>query len=72
MKILIKKKQDEILKRLTANAIMAHMLITDKEAFEKIVDNTVEISCEIGGLNGMMKVQNSVFNYLDNRGEHHE
>jgi hypothetical protein len=72
MKILTKKKQDEILKRLTANAIMAHMLITDIEALEKFIDNTVEISCEIGGLKGMTKVHNSVFNYLDNRGEHHE
>ena len=70
MKIINKKKQDEILKRLAANAIIAHSKINeDFEAIEKFVDNTCEIAYLIGGVDGMLKVRNTVFNYPNKAGE---
>ena len=71
MKIINKKKQDEILKRITANAIMLHSLTTDLEILDKFIENTVEISYTIGGFEAAYKVRNSVLNYLNKEGEQH-
>lgn len=63
MKLITKKKQREILLRLTALGIILHNCadITDpkqREAFEKATDHLVEIMDAVGGYKGTMAVLN--------------
>ena len=60
MKIITKKKADEILKRITANAIIGIEYIEDIEAHTKFSENNAGIAFEIGGIEGMTKVQNTL------------
>lgn len=60
MKIITKKKADEILKRITANEIIGIEYIEDIEAHAKFCENNADIAFEIGGLVGMKKIQNTV------------
>lgn len=60
MKILSKKKCDEILKRLTANEIIAIYSSDDIEAQTKATENRAEIAFIVGGIRGMNKVKNTV------------
>lgn len=59
MKILTRKKQDEILKRLTANEIIA-MKCLEPEELEYFIRNSAYAVYEIGGIKGMQKVRNTV------------
>ena len=63
MKILTKKKVDEILKRITANDIIAVKCINDKELFEKHADNNAEVVSLVGGIRGLNKVINTLERY---------
>lgn len=64
MKILSKKKCDEILKRITANEIIAiECDNNDVEAQTKATENRAEIAFIVGGIRGMNKVQNTVKNW---------
>lgn len=67
MKILSKKKCDEILKRITANEIIAIYSSDDIEAQEKAIENRAEIAFIVGGIKGMTKVQNTVKNWRDKK-----
>ena len=60
MKILTKKKQEEILKRLVANNIIYLEGNGDIECIEKFVENGAEIAFLVGGLAGMNKVGNTL------------
>ena len=60
MKIITKKKADEILKRITANEIIGIEYINDIEAHTKFSGNNADIALEIGGIEGMTKVQNAL------------
>ena len=63
MKILTKKKCDEILKRITANEIIHIELqcgMHDMEAETKMIENRAEIAYIVGGIKGMNKIQNTL------------
>ena len=63
MKILTKKKCDEILKRITANEIIhieLHCGMHDMEAATKMIENRAEIAYIVGGIKGIDKVQNTL------------
>ena len=60
MKIVTKKKADEILKRITANEIIGIEYIKDIEAYTKLSENNTDIAFEIGGIKGMKKIQNTL------------
>ena len=55
MKILTRKKQDEILKRLATNEIIAVPCLKHEDA-EKFIDNSENIIYSIGGIEGLSKV----------------
>lgn len=60
MKIITKKKADEILKRITANEIIGIEYIKDIEAYTKLSENNRDIAFEIGGIKGMTKIKNTL------------
>ena len=60
MKIITKKKADEILKRITANEIISIEYIKDIEAYTKLSENNTDIAFEIGRIKGMTKIQNTL------------
>lgn len=61
MKILSKKKCEEILKRITANEIIQiEYGLHDMEAETKATENGAEIAFIVGGIKGMNKVQNTL------------
>ena len=60
MKIITKKKADEILKRITANEIIGIEYIEDIDAHTKFSENNVDIAFEIGGIKGLTKIQNTL------------
>lgn len=67
MKILTRKKQDDVLKRLVAiEVIFRHfwtqldMKEDNVECMQKYVENLTEISYEVGGIKGMAKVYNTI------------
>ena len=60
MKIITKKKADEILKRITANEIIGIEYIKDIEVYTKLSENNTDIAFEIGGVKGMTKIQNTL------------
>ena len=60
MKIITKKKADEILKRIAANEIIGIEDIKDIEAHTKFIENNADIAFEIGGVKGMTKIQNTL------------
>ena len=61
MKILSKKKCEEILKRITANEIIqVEYGLHDIEAETKATENRAEIAFIVGGIKGMNKVQNTL------------
>lgn len=60
MKIITKKKADEILKRIAANEIIGIEHIKDVEAHTKFIENNADIAFEIGGAKGMTKIQNTL------------
>lgn len=66
MKILTRKKQDEILKRMAANNIIAIPCL-NHESFEKFIDNSTNIVYDIGDIKGLHKVSNTITNWLDER-----
>jgi hypothetical protein len=60
MKILSKKNVDEILKRITANEIICAEYLNDADALTQMVENNAEISYLVGGIKGMIKIQNTL------------
>ena len=60
MKIITKKKADEILKRITANEIIGIEYIKDIEAYTKLSENNADIAFEIGEIKGMTKIKNTL------------
>ena len=67
MKILTKKKQNEILKMLAANHIIADKYM-DVEGYGHTLGNICDIAYLVGGEEGMLKMQMTVRNWT-NRGE---
>ena len=63
MRILMKKKQDEILKFLAANEIIAIKGLK-AEYLNSFCDNSINVVCAIGGIKGLQKVTNTLKNYL--------
>lgn len=60
MRILTNKKIDEILKRITANEIIAIETPMDIDKHTYMVENNADIAYMVGGIKGMTKVQNTV------------
>lgn len=61
MKILSKKKCDEILKRIVANEIIQiEYGLRDIEAETKATENRADIAYLVGGIKGMNKVQGTL------------
>ena len=67
MKIITKKKADEILKRITANEIIGIEYINDIEAHTKLSENNADIAFEISGIKGMTKIQNTLKRRYQNK-----
>lgn len=70
MKILTRKEQDEILKRIAACQIICNNYIGIKtrdeiEAGSKMTENLAEIAVTAGGETGADKVMNTVHKYND-------
>lgn len=68
MKILFRKEQDEILKRITACQIICNNYIGIKsrdeiEAGIKMTENLADIAVTVGGESGVDKVMNTVHKY---------
>lgn len=65
MKILTRKKQDEILKRLCANEIILDSYFPEfgEKSFCEYIkasENSLEIANIVGGIKGVIKVKNTV------------
>lgn len=73
MKILSKKKCEEVLKRITANEIIqAEYGLHDMEAETKATENRAEIAFIAGGFRGMNRVQNTLrkrYNNINHEGK---
>ena len=67
MKIITKKKVDEILKRIAANEIIGIEYINDIEAHTKLSENNADIAFEIGGIERMTKIQNTLKRRYQNK-----
>ena len=67
MKIITKKKADEILKRIAANEIIGIEYINDIEAHTKLSENNADIAFEIGGIERMTKIQNTLKRRYQNK-----
>ena len=72
MRLLIKKKQNEALKRILANAIIAHdavMKFDDQnkksDACYHITNNLIEAACIIGGKDALIAVGETFVNYIN-------
>lgn len=63
MKILSRKQQDEILKRVAACQIICANHINDIEAFSKMTENLCDIAITIDLRSGTDKVMNMVHKY---------
>ena len=66
MKILTRKKQDEILKRMAANEIIA-IACLEPEIYKKFIDNSTNIVYYIGGIKGTNKVTSTIKKWLEER-----
>lgn len=63
MKILRKKKCDEILKRIVANEIIQiEYGLRNMDAETKATENRADIAYIVGGIKGMNKVKNTIHN----------
>ncbi len=67
MKILTRKRQDDILKLLTANLTISINTSMDVESFHYTVDNIYEIATIVDGLNGLNKVHNTCSRYVSKK-----
>lgn len=63
MKMLSRKQQDEILKRIAACQIICINCIENIEAFDKMTENLAYIAVTIDFRNGADKVINTVHKY---------
>ena len=69
MKILTKKQVNEILKRITANEIICIEYMKDIDAQTHLIENNAEIAYLVGGINGMNKIQNTLKERYQSKGE---
>ena len=73
MKILTKKKQDELMKILTAVTIIGVETEMDIRLYDRFLELVAILALAIGGVDGLEKVQKSTENfYKPKAGEHHE
>lgn len=64
MRILTKKKQEELLLRITANEIIAVTSIDDGEELIQHIENAFTMADIVGGIEGARKVQRSIEKYM--------
>ena len=69
MKILTTKQVDEILKRITANEIIAIEYLKDIDAHTQLIENNADIAYMVGGTKGMDKIQNTLKKRYQPKGE---
>ena len=69
MKILTNKQVDEILKRITANEIIAIEYLKDIDAHTQLIENNADIAYMVGGTKGMDKIQNTLKKRYQPKGE---
>lgn len=60
MRILTKKQVDEILKRITANEIIAIEYLQEIDAHTHLVENNADIAYLVGGTKGTDKIRNTI------------
>ena len=65
MKLLFRREQDEILKRIIACQIIYNNYIDDIEAFDKMTENLAEIAITVGKCLGASKVMSSTNKYAE-------
>lgn len=63
MKILNRKKQDYLLKRIASCQIICNKYIEDIEAATILTEHLADLAIEIGGEYGATKVQNTFRKY---------
>ena len=69
MKLLTKKQVSEILKRITANEIICVEYMKDIDAHTHLIENNAEIAYLVGGIKGMNKIQNTLKERYQPKGE---
>lgn len=67
MKILTRKKQNEIIKRLCANDIIFQEENRNYECFSKYVDNAVEIAQLVSGWDGAIKYCTTMQKWIESK-----
>lgn len=67
MKILTRKQQDEILKMLSANLIIALQAEMSPEFIDKTISNIYDTAYTAAGIEGAEKVHNTVENWYRRR-----
>ena len=67
MKILTRKQQDEILKMLSANLIVALQTEMSPEFIDKTISNIYDIAYTAAGIEGTEKVHNTVEDWYRRR-----
>lgn len=67
MKILTRKKQDEIIKRICANEIIFRSQNKDIECIDKYMENSTEIAELVGGYGCALKYLFTVQEWLENK-----
>lgn len=63
MKLLFRKEQDEILKRIAACQLICNTYVKDIEAYTKMTENLAEFAGIVGACSGINKVMNTVHKY---------
>ena len=63
MKLLFRKEQDEILKRIAACQLICNTYVKDIEAYTKMTENLANIAVIVGACSGANKVMNTVHKY---------
>ena len=69
MRILTKKQVNEILKRITANEIIAIEYMKDIDAHTQLIENNADIAYMVGGTKGMDKIRNTIKKRYQQNGE---
>lgn len=63
MKLLFRKEQDEILKRIIACQIICDKYVEDTEGFVKMTENLSKISLITGGVSGVAEINIALEKY---------
>lgn len=63
MKLLFRREQDEILKRIAAGQIICNTYVKDIDAYTKMTENLADVAILAGSCSRIKKVMNTVHKY---------